>query len=138
MPENHISKSGKLIAISISSNEFTANNEHYFSPSTEYLQLGINSYPAGSNVPPHYHNIREIQVKCVQEILYISKGTAKITLFDENNESMGNFELNSGDIVFFISGGHGIEFKDDTRLIEVKQGPYIDRSIDKTMINSPM
>ena len=137
MPVNHISKSGKLIAISISSEEFTERGDHYFSPSAEYLQLGINSYNAGSNVPPHYHNTRDIHVKYVQEIIYLSKGTAKITLFDENNESIETFDMNSGEIVFFISGGHGIEFKEDTRLIEVKQGPYIDKSVDKTMINSP-
>ena len=33
-------------------------------------------------------------------------------------------ELNVGDVMFMVSGGHGFRMVEDTVLLEIKQGPY--------------
>ena len=35
-----------------------------------------------------------------------------------------NLEVQEGDFVLLLGGGHGIKFREDTILLEVKQGPY--------------
>jgi hypothetical protein len=36
--------------------------------------------------------------------------------------------------VIFLDGGHGFEVLEDTKLIEVKQGPYPGKDKDKELI----
>jgi hypothetical protein len=43
-------------------------------------------------------------------------------------------ELCAGDIVLLASGGHGFEVLEDTKIVEVKQGPYDGKSKDKVAI----
>ena len=38
--------------------------------------------------------------------------------------------LNKGDVVLLAYGGHGFEMIEDSEIIEVKQGPYLDE-VDK-------
>jgi len=33
-----------------------------------------------------------------------------------------------------LSGGHGFEFLEDTKMIEIKQGPYAGRDNDKIIL----
>jgi len=33
-------------------------------------------------------------------------------------------ELNTGDVILLMTGGHGFEMLEETEMIEVKQGPY--------------
>lgn len=43
-------------------------------------------------------------------------------------------ELLTGDTIFLVDGGHGFEMLEDTKIIEVKQGPYLGKDEDKRMI----
>lgn len=134
MVEHFYSESGKLIAITIKNNDYDKPGKCFFSPPEEPLQLGINVYSSGGNVPAHYHNKRNISVDSIQEIVHIVKGMASVALYDENQSFLNEFELDCGDTIFFLSGGHGIKFSEDTKIIEVKQGPYLGKDIDKTAI----
>ena len=40
-------------------------------------------------------------------------------------------ELQAGDIVIAVSGGHGFRIQEDTVLLEIKQGPYPGFGADK-------
>ena len=98
------------------------------------LQLGINSYTKGSKIKPHIHVDREITVKSIQEVIYIKMGSVLVNLYNANKELLNSFKLSTGDLIFFISGGHGFEILEDTTVIEVKQGPYFGKDQDKVMI----
>ena len=130
--ENIESKDGKTIAI-IVRNDFKKNGVNFVSEPHFPLQLGINNYGKGDKIKPHIHLDRETTIKALQEIVYIKSGSAIVNLYD-SDKLFKSLKLSTGDLIFFVSGGHGLEMLEDTTIIEVKQGPYFGKNKDKVLI----
>lgn len=77
----------------------------------ENLQIGIMRRPAGYKVKPHYHNN-------TQEVLYIIFGSVKIEFDGAKHIASKN------DIIHLTEGVHSLEFLEDSRILEIKQGPH--------------
>jgi len=106
-----------------------------FVTKSEYpLQLAISSYKAGYKIKNHLHQNREITVNKVQEVVYLKSGEALVSLFGEDKQLVRTLKLSAGDLVFFANGGHGFKMSKDTVIIEVKQGPYFGKNLDKVII----
>jgi hypothetical protein len=127
------SDAGDLIAIIIPK-DFGNEGINFISEDDFPLQLGISGYNGGNKIKAHYHQKRKIEVESVQEVVYLQKGRVIVDLFDLNNEKFESAELYEGDTIFFVDGGHGFEILEDSKIIEVKQGPYLGRDVDKTEI----
>jgi hypothetical protein len=93
--------------------------------------MGILNHPAGHIVLPHIHNLVERNVKETQEMLYVEKGEMKITFFREDEQKIGEEIIRAGEFVLLMRKGHGMEMLKDSKIIYVKQGPYVDKNIDK-------
>ena len=128
------SRDGKTVALMVR-NEFNREGINFISENHYPLQVGINNYRKNEKIKPHSHINRKITINTAQEVIYIKNGKARLDLYDENNSKFQTLTLSTGDLVFFISGGHGFEILEDTTIIEVKQGPYNGRNQDKMMIN---
>jgi mannose-6-phosphate isomerase-like protein (cupin superfamily) len=87
-------------------------------------QVGVLCWPQGHVIDAHVHNPLERQIDSTQEVLFIRNGKARLDLYSASREYQCSRELNTGDVVFLPSGGHGLEMLEDTDIIEVKQGPY--------------
>jgi hypothetical protein len=124
---------GMPIAIVIRK-DFKKNGINFISKESFPLQLGINSYKKGEVVKPHIHLIKEVKINSCQEIVYVKTGSSLVNLYDEKKKLFKSLKLSSGDLIFFLSGGHGMEMVKDTVIMEVKQGPYMGKSQDKVMI----
>ncbi|MCM8765848.1 MAG: hypothetical protein NC920_03275 [Candidatus Omnitrophica bacterium] len=94
------------------------------------LQLGIFKYNPGEIIRPHNHRRINRHIKTTQEILYIVRGKVKVDLFFKNKRIVSKI-LKEGDTILLANGGHGFKFLSDTEILEVKQGPYIDKGTDK-------
>jgi hypothetical protein len=68
----------------------------------------------------------ERKVFTTQEVLHIKSGKIKITLFSNEQAFIKELILLKGDTVLLATGGHSVEMLEDSELIEVKQGPYLD------------
>ena len=55
----------------------------------------------------------------------------RLTLYDTNLDKVKEVTLSGGDMVALFAGGHEIIIDEQTKFIEVKQGPY-DEEKDKT------
>ena len=133
MTENRIfSGKGDLVAAIFRITD-AGEGVNFLSDPDDPLQLAVSTYEAGTSVQNHIHNRREISIDRIQEIVHIDSGKAEIDLFDDEKEFITTERLASGDTIFFISGGHGIRFEDKTTIIEVKQGPYKGKEIDKSL-----
>ena len=97
------------------------------------LQWGIGSFQSGQDLLAHYHNSRDrIKNHKTMEFIYIARGSVVVYFYDGNN-SFHNEVLSMGSFVFLIDGTHGFHvLSDDTRLIEVKNGPFTEK--DKVKI----
>ena len=67
----------------------------------------------------------------IQEVLYIEHGKVEVEFYESSGKKIGNAILNSGDTILLLSGGHGFNILEDTKMIEVKQGPYSGVEEDK-------
>ena len=57
----------------------------------------------------------------------------KVLLYDDQKNFLQDFVLNEGDLAVFAYGGHGYEIlEDNTKIIEAKNGPFVDVNTDKT------
>ena len=131
--EEIISDDGRLITI-IVKKDFEKEGVHFVSKEDYPLQLGISSYTKGDKIKPHFHIEKEIRINKIQEVVHIESGRVIVNLYDLNGKKFKTVELSVGDTIFFVDGGHGFEMLENTKIIEVKQGPYFGKDKDKRMI----
>lgn len=133
MTEEIRSDDGRLIAIVVRRN-FNKEGVNFISREDFPLQLGISNYRKGDRIKPHLHIEKEISINKIQEVVHIESGKAIADLYDVTGERIRSIELSPGDTIFLIDGGHGFEMPEDTKIIELKQGPYSGKDKDKRMI----
>lgn len=105
-------------------------NQEFVSDKFDYLQLGVMNLEEGRILKPHMHKSRNEYVPITQEALIIQRGRMRVDFY-YNRRKVKETILNSGDIIVLLSGGHGFEMLKPTKLVEIKQGQYIDQNMDK-------
>jgi hypothetical protein len=97
------------------------------------LQWGIGQFKKGHRFTEHTHKIRERQKKYeTHEFVYVETGGVKVNIYDSNRVSICELYLYGGDYVVTFGGSHGYEvIKDNTFLIEIKNGPFSTVEEDK-------
>ena len=127
------SDDGKIIAIVVE-RDFKKDGVNFVSRKDFPLQLGISSYKKDDRIKPHFHIEKEIRVNKIQEVVHIESGRTIVSLHDLNGKKFKSIELSIGDTIFFVDGGHGFKMLEDTKILEVKQGPYFGKDKDKRVI----
>ena len=59
-------------------------------------------------------------------MLYVRRGRVRVDFYREDESYVDSREIATGDVILLSRGGHGFEMLEETELIEVKQGPYLD------------
>ena len=121
---NYFDKSNNLICIHIK-NISNHNNSNFFTPDNLTLQAGILNFSNSSSVKNHIHNKRNSYVEDTIEVLYVLDGYLEVTLFENDKTELEKLNAETGDLLILVSGGHGIKFTKDTKILEVKQGPFL-------------
>lgn len=104
---------------------------HFVTDGEATQQLGVMRHASGHRVVPHVHHSVPRAVELTQETLFIRSGRVRLDLYTSNQDYLKSCELEAGDVVLLVSGGHGLEVLEDADIVEVKQGPFVgDR--DKT------
>ncbi len=127
-------QSGRVLALIIRK-DLQGEKYNFVTPEEFPLQLGVNFYKAGETIKPHRHTAWPRLVEQTQEFVMISEGSAVLSLFDDNQQHLQDIALYAGDAVFLSAGGHGFKILKDTRITEVKLGPY-DAGKDKVRFDS--
>ncbi len=90
------------------------------------LQMGVNFYTQGETIRSHYHLERDMPRVQVQEFILVSAGRLVLKLFDNEKRLFASVDMESGDAVLLLRGGHGFDILADTKIVEIKQGPYVE------------
>jgi len=118
-----ITHGSKVLAI-ILRDDYIKKGVSFVSPEEYPLQMGVHVRKRGEVVKPHIHrpfiNIAEIPS---QEVFHVVHGKVQVDLY-KRGKKMNSCILKDGDTILLAFSGHGIKFLEDTRMIEVKQGPY--------------
>jgi mannose-6-phosphate isomerase-like protein (cupin superfamily) len=104
--------------------DIPADNVKFLTPETYPLQIGILDHKDGKFVEAHYHPHHKYNVVNTQEFLYVEKGTMDLVIYNADWEEKTKATLTQGDYALFVDCGHSVNFHPNTRVIEIKQGPY--------------
>lgn len=126
----YIHNKGELLSIIVRSG-YEKNGIEFFTPNDLSQQLAYMKRPKDYIIEPHVHNPLPREVVYTNEVLLIKSGKIKIDLYDQKKSYLNSFVLEKGDVILLASGGHGIRMLEETEIIEVKQGPYL-QDRDKT------
>jgi mannose-6-phosphate isomerase-like protein (cupin superfamily) len=87
-------------------------------------QVGFVVYPPGGVIKRHIHKNVDRQNISSSEALIVREGRLEIDVFDQKKTLLATRELQAGDFVLMVSGGHGFRILEATVLLEIKLGPY--------------
>lgn len=105
--------------------EFTTDITSFITPPEHNFQVGFVVHPQGGEIQSHFHRTIDRHISNTSEVLVVRKGCCEIDVFDEQQRMVKTLQLNPGDVMVMVSGGHGFRMLKDTVLLEIKQGPYI-------------
>ena len=118
--------SGKIPIAIIIRNSFSSKDIQFFSPKYFPQQLGYMKRKKDYIIEPHFHNKISREITLTQEVLFIKKGKIRVDLYNEDKIYIESCILKKGDIVLLANGGHGFTMLEESEIIEVKQGPYLE------------
>ncbi len=132
MQVEEIKHSGAVLAVVASGG--IEKGVRFITPDSSTLQFGVQSRSRGESVKPHYHNDIKItgNIKAL-EGFYIIDGKVAVSFYDAGGKFLKKCFLSSGSSIV-IFAPHSLEFLEDTRMIEAKQGPYKGKDNDKIFI----
>ncbi|MEM2890628.1 MAG: hypothetical protein QW358_04775 [Candidatus Hadarchaeum sp.] len=125
-----IEHDGKLFAIILRSG-FEMDGVNFFTPEDNPLQLGVLKYEKGVEIRPHVHKNSVKTIKKIQEVLHIMYGKIEASFYNITGEKVGSSILNVGDTILLLDGGHGFRILENSKILEIKQGPYLGPDKDK-------
>jgi hypothetical protein len=103
------------------------------------LQVFMLKGSPGTVVKPHYHPLEQAPVsRARHQIFCCLKGTARVGVLGLDGEHVDDVTLRAGDLLL-LAEAHAVEYLEpDTRLIEIKQGPFPgDDAADRVVIDVP-
>ena len=121
---------GKLVAIRIDS--LPAGSQPV-TPPEEALQVLTLKHPKGRVVEPHVHAPHHRETESLQECLVVLRGRLRVSLFDDAGAVHTQCDIAEGETCIIFRGAHSVEFLEDSEVIEIKNGPFID---DKKMLSA--
>ena len=108
---------------------------NFISSEGDYQQVGIWGYNKGKKLAAHIHLIEPREVLRTQEVVFVEEGRIRADIYTEKEEFLKSVELKKGDTIILLNGGHGYEILgDNTKVLEVKNGPYVGADKDRKRI----
>ena len=118
-----------LLGIYINDQDFK-NEKNFLTDNSISFQVGTFNLDQGNVIQRHVHNKYERKIFKTSEALFMIDGKIKVDLYDIENEFIQTVIVEKGEIIVMLDGGHAIEILEDSKFVEVKQGPY-DENSDK-------
>jgi hypothetical protein len=121
-----------VLARHIPASEAWKDGLNFFSKDEDFIQVGVWGYAAGNELKAHIHNEVKREVRWTQEVLFVHKGKIRANIFNTNKEKVAELDVNAGDIIILLRGGHGYYILEDgAQVLEVKNGPYMGAEVDR-------
>ena len=104
--------------------QFGKTGANFFSNQNEFLQVGQIYYPQNHIIPSHEHLEVKTNISTINEVLILVEGKMEVNLY-LNRILKHSLIMNSGDAIVLMGGGHGFKMLKPSKIIEIKQGPYM-------------
>ena len=105
--------------------EFSPSKTVFLTPDEYNQQIGFVVYSKGEEVDTHMHLPVNRKITGTSEVIILRHGRAVVRIYKEDKAFIAKRELKAGDLLLLVCGWHGIDFLEDSVIMEVKQGPYL-------------
>jgi len=95
----------------------------------EPLQVVTLKHPSGKYLVAHTHAPKKRTTNKLQECLLVKKGKVRLDLYGPDKKMFKKITIKEGDLFILQNGGFGIHLLDDSELVEVKNGPFIEDKV---------
>jgi hypothetical protein len=127
-----IIKQGEEILVIVCRDNEWHEGLNFVTPDSFFVQAGTWSYNKGKILAAHIHKVHPRKTNKTYETIYIKQGKLKASIYDNDKKFIKEIILNQGDYAVFAEGGHGYEIlEDNTKVLEVKNGPFVSVEKDK-------
>ena len=116
-------KQNQILAIFLTSEDYDK-EKNFVTEDSQEFQLASFNLKKDEEILRHYHPEQERTIYNTSEALVLLNGKLNVSIYDANQELIKNENMENGDTCLLISGGHSIKLLEDSKFIEVKQGPY--------------
>lgn len=122
---------GKVIARHITENDMEP-GLNFYSNDEEFIQVGAWNYGKGKNLNTHIHNKIERTIDRTYEVLFVISGSIEASIYDNNEIFIDSFHVMKGEVLVLLECGHGYSILEDgTKVLEIKNGPYLGADMDR-------
>ena len=116
--------------------KFIKKGVDFITDNKDLLQVGFLNHKKKHIIKSHIHLKKKRIINYCTEVLIVEEGKVKIKFFNNKNSDIKKDKiLNKGDIIILFQGGHGFKILEESKIIEVKQGPYVEGK-DKKIIEN--
>jgi len=106
-------------------------------PESEGLQVAALKMKNKDKFKAHYHIPRPREIPITQECWVVVFGIVRVSYYDTDQSLIGHRVLTAGDVTITIAGGHNYECcTANTRVVEIKNGPFVGVDADKVLIDA--
>ncbi len=131
MKTEKIIDNGTTLAIIVRSEDWLE-GLNVVSADEDFQQVVFWGYQKDHKLPAHIHLDSPRQALKTQEVIFIRQGRLRADIFTVGEKLFASVELRAGDTAVFLNGGHGYEIlEDNTKVLEVKNGPYLGAEKDR-------
>ncbi|MDA9706587.1 hypothetical protein N9U94_05140 [Acidimicrobiaceae bacterium] len=102
----------------------------FLTENSQEFQIGGFNLKKDDYVERHIHHNQKREVHNTSEVIFVISGEIEIEIYDIDKSFLIREYIQKNTLVALFRGGHSIKVVQDSKFIEVKQGPYIE-SIDK-------
>lgn len=104
----------------------------FFSNDSEFIQVGTWFYDQGKELQNHVHNEFDRTASRTCETVYMVSGSMRVNLYTLEKKYVESFDIHQGDTLILLDSGHGYEILEDgTKVLEIKNGPFMGVDVDK-------
>ncbi len=124
----------KLYGVIVRSSYKKKKGVNFFTDKSATQQFGYMNHKKNHIILPHRHNKRLSKIDITTEVIIIMEGILRVDFYNDKEKYLFSKKLYANDLIMLSNGGHGFKVLKDTKMIEVKQGPY-SLSMDKVKFN---
>ena len=118
-----------LLAVLIDTKKNNDTKNFYTSNDLD-IQVASFNLSSQDEIERHFHYSQNRNIKTTSEVIYLQSGKIEVEIYDINKKFVQNVLVKEEMLIILLQGAHAINILEDSKFIEVKQGPY-DPEYDK-------
>ena len=124
----------KLFALIVRGKYIGKKGISFFTDNKAIQQFGYMNHKTNHIIKPHLHRKQTRKLLHTSEVILILKGVLRVDFYNDKKIYLFSKILREKDIIMLVHGAHGFKVIKNVQMLEIKQGPYINK-LDKVKFN---